>query len=64
VLTSPLLVLPTAADLRGDAEMVLRSPVDGALVGASIFFQWYVFDALVNPLGLSTSSGTEVLIGG
>lgn len=64
VLISGQVFVPTVTDANGGAAMPLAIPNDGNLVGASVYFQWTVIDSEANALGLLTSGGKQVLVGG
>lgn len=64
LLVSPLIFLPTLADVSGTAQMPLALPRDRSLIAARLFLQWVAVNRQANPWGLTTSDGAECRIGG
>ena len=64
LLASPDLSFPGGADANGGATTTLGIPAGSDLVGTPLYFQALVLDPRANILGLTTTNGVEIVVGG
>ncbi len=63
-LTDMAVMLPMLTNKAGQAGFTYTIPLDPTLTGVRWFNQWLIIDPSVNSLGIVTTNGTSMLIGG